>query len=68
MRLAYFFFTSSAAKVGNVFTVLRQQDGNVHQVINHPDYRDEAFPIEEVGQCIAWEVKSTRPYFSTRRT
>jgi hypothetical protein len=43
---------------GNVFTVLRQQDGIQFQVANDPAFRDESYPVEEIGHCIAWEVKS----------
>ena len=43
---------------GNVFTVVRQQDGLEFQVMNDPAFRDEAYPEEEVGHCIAWEVKT----------
>lgn len=44
---------------GNVFTVVRQQDGLTHEVMNNPAHREEEYPDEEVGHCIAWEVKTT---------
>jgi len=44
---------------GNVFTIVRQQDGLTHEVMNDPSYREEEYPDEEVGHCIAWEVKTT---------
>ncbi len=44
---------------GNVFTILRQQDGIQHEVMNNPSFRDEDYPEEEIGHCIAWEVKTT---------
>jgi hypothetical protein len=51
--------SNQGVQPGNTFTVLRQQDGLVHDVANHPEYRDEHYPIEDVGTCIAWEVKTT---------
>jgi hypothetical protein len=44
---------------GNVFTVIRQQDGMHYMSMHEPSYRDEEYPEEEVGHCIAWEVKSS---------
>jgi hypothetical protein len=44
---------------GNVFTVVRWQDGLQHETANNPAFKDDAYPDEEVGHCIAWEVKSS---------
>jgi hypothetical protein len=51
--------SDQGVQVGNTFTFLRQQDGLEHRTINYPPFRDEHYPIEKVGSCIAWEVKST---------
>ena len=45
---------------GNVFTVLRQQDGLEHEIDNYPAYRDERYPDRRGRHCIAWEVKTER--------
>lgn len=44
---------------GNVFTVVRWQDGLQHEVANNPEFKDDRYPDEEVGHCIAWEVKAS---------
>ncbi len=51
--------SNQGVQPGNTFMIMRQQDGLEHKVANFPAYRDERYPIEDIGACIAWEVKST---------
>jgi hypothetical protein len=51
--------SNQGVQPGNTFSVLRQQDGLAHQVNNFPSFRDERYPTEDIGTCIAWEVKTT---------
>lgn len=45
-------------KVGNVFTVFRQHDPLPLEALLQPSRLEEQFPIEDIGQCIAFEVKA----------
>ncbi|MBL8909785.1 MAG: hypothetical protein JNM17_03680, partial [Archangium sp.] len=45
-------------KVGNVFTVFRQQDPLPTEAMLQPSRLEEQFPREDIGQCIAFEVKA----------
>ncbi len=46
-------------EVGNVFTIYRHMDGLIHKdPINAPNHLDEKWPKEDVGQCMAVEVKT----------
>ncbi|MBL8955862.1 MAG: LysM peptidoglycan-binding domain-containing protein, partial [Myxococcaceae bacterium] len=44
---------------GNVFTFVRRQDGLEREVDIDPAHYNEDYPDEEVGHCIAWEVKTS---------
>jgi LysM repeat protein len=45
-------------KTGNVFHATRQHDGLPQDVMLNPTRVEEAYPQEDVGQCVAVEVKS----------
>lgn len=45
-------------KAGNVFTIFRQQDPHPQDALMNPTRLDEGVPREDIGQCIAFEVKS----------
>ncbi|HEY0881200.1 MAG TPA: LysM peptidoglycan-binding domain-containing protein, partial [Archangium sp.] len=45
-------------KVGNTFTFWRQQDPHSQANLMAPTFIDESMPIEDVGGCVAFEVKS----------
>ncbi|MFO0600070.1 MAG: LysM peptidoglycan-binding domain-containing protein [Myxococcaceae bacterium] len=45
-------------KVGNTFTIFRQHDPLPISALLQPSDRVEGLPIEDVGQCIAFEVKA----------
>lgn len=45
-------------KSGNVFTIFRQQDPHPQDALMNPTRLDESVPREDIGQCIAFEVKS----------
>jgi Flagellar assembly protein T, C-terminal domain len=45
-------------KVGNLFTIVRQNDFMDQDRVLSPSVRDEAYPVEDVGTCMAFEVKS----------
>lgn len=50
--------SDDGVKAGNVFTVIRQNDF-VHQaMIFAPMLVEEKWPVEDVGHCMAFEVKS----------
>ena len=49
----------SFVEMGNVFTVFRQMDGvNSGDAIIEPHKLDEKWPKEDVGACMAVEVKT----------
>ena len=43
---------------GNQFTIVRQQEGLAYETLNYPPHYDGRWPKEEVGACIAFDVKS----------
>lgn len=43
---------------GNTLTIIRQHDASVPEVGVDPTYVDDQFPLEEVGTCLAMDVKS----------
>ncbi len=45
-------------KPGNIFHVWRAKDGMGMDSVLHPEMVDEAWPREDVGACMAFEVKS----------
>ena len=45
-------------KAGNVFTIWRQHDGLSQAAFLDPTVREEEMPREDVGACMAFEVKS----------
>lgn len=45
-------------KSGNVFTIYRQQDPDPQDALMAPSRLDERYPREDIGQCVAFEVKS----------
>lgn len=45
-------------KVGNVFTIFRQHDPISTEAMLQPSRLEEAYPREDIGQCIAFEVKA----------
>lgn len=45
-------------KVGNVFTFWRQHDPYPQDRLMQPTMTDEEFPREDIGTCIAFEVKA----------
>ena len=51
--------SDQGVQAGNTFKFLRQQDGLEHRTVNYPPYKDEHYPVEDVGACIAWEVKAS---------
>ncbi len=50
--------SGDGVEVGNVFTVFRQMDGISGEAINEPYLLDDKWPKEDVGQCMAVEVKT----------
>jgi hypothetical protein len=46
-------------KLGNVFTIWRQHDGTPQISVLNPSILDETMPREDVGQCVAMEVKKS---------
>ena len=51
--------SNDGVQPGNTFTVVRQQDGLPLDTVIHPSVRMEEFPKEDVGTCMAFDVKST---------
>lgn len=51
--------TEQGVRPGFVFSIWRQHDALPQDVVMNPTVRDEEMPREEVGQCIAADVKST---------
>ncbi len=50
--------SSDGVEVGNVFTIVRQMDGMTSgDPLNEPNRKDDKWPKEDVGQCMAVEVK-----------
>lgn len=45
-------------KVGNVFTVFRQHDPLPVEALLQPSRLEEQYPTEDIGQCVAFEVKA----------
>ena len=50
--------SEEGVKQGYVFSIWRQHDALPQDVVLNPTLRDEAMPREEVGQCVAIDVKS----------
>jgi hypothetical protein len=51
--------SEQGVEVGNVFTIFRQMDSDQHgDPILRPNELDERWPKEDVGSCLAVEVKS----------
>lgn len=50
--------SDDGVKIGNVFTIWRQHDPLPQVALMQPTVIDEAFPREDIGQCIAFEVKA----------
>ena len=45
-------------KVGNVFTIFRQHDPLPTEAMLQPSRLEDGYPREDIGQCIAFEVKA----------
>jgi|CXWL01.1.fsa_nt_gi hypothetical protein len=43
---------------GNIFVAVRQQDNTAEGVLYNPTLRDDRFPKEDVGMCMAVDVKT----------
>ena len=50
--------SDDGVKIGNVFTVWRQHDPLPQVALMQPTVIDETFPREDIGQCVAFEVKA----------
>ena len=50
--------TDQGVQPGNTFTVIRQLEGLDERAMLHPEAVDTAMPVEDIGTCIAVEVKS----------
>lgn len=50
--------SDDGVKPGNVFTIWRQHDGLAQDNILNPSHIEEQWPREDIGQCVAFEVKS----------
>ncbi len=50
--------SDDGVKVGNVFTFWRQHDPHPQDKLMQPTAIDEEFPREDIGTCIAFEVKA----------
>ena len=50
--------SDDGVKMGNVFTIYRQHDPLPQDALMQPTVLDERFPIEDIGQCVAFEVKA----------
>jgi LysM domain len=50
--------SDDGVKAGNVFTIFRQHDPLPQEVFLQPTVLDERYPREDIGQCVAFEVKA----------
>ncbi len=50
--------SDDGVKIGNVFTIYRQHDPLPQEALLQPMTLDESLPREDIGQCIAFEVKA----------
>ena len=50
--------SDDGVKIGNVFTIYRQHDPLPQTALMQPTTIDETMPREDIGQCIAFEVKA----------
>ena len=50
--------SDDGVKMGNVFTIYRQQDPLPQAALMNPSVLDETMPREDIGQCIAFEIKA----------
>lgn len=50
--------SDDGVKMGNVFTIWRQQDPLPQDALMQPTLVDEGVPREDIGQCVAFEVKA----------
>jgi len=50
--------SDDGVKNGNVFTIYRQQDPLPHSALMSPQVLQEGVPREDIGQCVAFEVKA----------
>jgi LysM domain len=50
--------SDDGVKSGNVFTIYRQHDPISQEALLQPMTLDEAYPREDIGQCVAFEVKA----------
>lgn len=50
--------SDDGVKNGNLFTIYRQHDPLPQDVLLQPARLDDAYPVEDIGQCIAFEVKA----------
>lgn len=50
--------SDDGVKAGNVFTIIRQNDFAAQELVFAPWVVNENLPVEEVGQCMAFEVKT----------
>ncbi len=50
--------SDDGVKLGNVFTIWRQHDPLPQDALMQPTALDLHFPIEDIGQCVAFEVKA----------
>ena len=55
-------------KAGNVFTFFRQHDPLPTEAMLQPSTLEEQFPREDIGQCIAFEVKAKASICLVSRT
>ena len=50
--------SDDGVKIGNVFTIYRQQDPLPQDALMSPQVIHEDMPREDIGQCVAFEVKA----------
>jgi hypothetical protein len=50
--------SDDGVKIGNVFTFWRQHDPHPQDKLMQPTTIDEEFPREDIGTCVAFEVKA----------
>lgn len=50
--------SDDGVKLGNVFTIWRQHDPLPQEALMQPTLIDEEVPREDIGQCVAFEIKA----------
>jgi hypothetical protein len=50
--------SDDGVKLGNVFTIFRQGDPLPQDRLMQPNVLEEGMPREDIGQCVAFEVKA----------